>query len=199
MTKALIFVLPALLSLGCGGVPRVVILHDPLSAAEHIELGRSYEMQGEETLAIQQYEAALAIDKKFIPALTGLGNIHAQGGRYRNAERLYHRALKQDPHQPQVLNNLGWLYMVQGIKMKEAEALIRQALLEDPDRKPYYLDTLAELYLKEGRLEEAERVLLEAREVAAEDGILKKSLEEKFSVLETLRNNQNRRARKQGP
>ena len=143
-------------------------------------------MQGEEALAIQQYEAALAIDKKLLPALTALGNIHAQRGRYREAERLYRRALEQDPHQPQVLNNLGWVYMVQGIKTKEAEALIRQALVEDSDRRPYYLDTLAELYLKEGRLEEAERALVEAREGATGDGILKENIERKFSILEKL-------------
>ncbi|MFZ8787688.1 tetratricopeptide repeat protein, partial [Thermocrinis sp.] len=49
----------------CGGcaVPKIVILKDPLTAEEHINLGYLYEKQGKLDLAEEEYKKAIRKDK----------------------------------------------------------------------------------------------------------------------------------------
>ncbi|MFQ5950231.1 MAG: hypothetical protein ACE5J1_06050, partial [Nitrospiria bacterium] len=43
---------------GCGAVPKIIILEDPLTHEEHLQLGLSYEAKGEWDLALSEYKAA---------------------------------------------------------------------------------------------------------------------------------------------
>ena len=148
--------------LGCSGFPRLVILHDPLTAQEHVQLGVTYEEQGEWERAMAEYRAALKKDHRHLPALVNLGNVHTQRRHYPEAERYYRKALKLDPNHPMANNNLAWILIIQGTDLAEAEGLIRKAIVSDPDRRAVYLDTLTYWYLKLGRLIEALAALKEA-------------------------------------
>ena len=62
----------ALVLAGCY-LPRVTVMDDPLSSQEHLQLGLSYEKQGEYALAEGQYEqAADALPEAWLY----LGNLH---------------------------------------------------------------------------------------------------------------------------
>ena len=68
----LLLALCFLLSLmGCS-LPRIIILKDPLTAEEHLNLGVAYEKQGEFEPAIKEYKAAA---KKLPRAYLYLGNV----------------------------------------------------------------------------------------------------------------------------
>ncbi|HSE14550.1 MAG TPA: hypothetical protein VLB08_03065, partial [Candidatus Deferrimicrobium sp.] len=72
-------ILPLLLLLllagGCSRIPKIIVLEDPLTAAEHVDLGVAYERKGELGLAQREYERALLKDRKFFRARLNLGNI----------------------------------------------------------------------------------------------------------------------------
>ena len=59
-------------------VPTIVILEDPLTSQEHVNLGYIYEKQGKLELAEKEYKKAIKKDKKNWIAYYNLGNIHAK-------------------------------------------------------------------------------------------------------------------------
>jgi len=150
----------------CSGLPRIVVLHDPLTPAEHVTLGTAYEGQGRTDLAAQEYHAALRQEHGYAPALVGLGNLAFAGGALEEAEPYYRQALATAPENPGANNNLAMLYLARGESLDEAERLARQALAQRGQLRPYVLDTLAHIYVLQGRYKEAKAVLEEAEAVA---------------------------------
>jgi tetratricopeptide (TPR) repeat protein len=114
-----------------------VILHDPLSPQEHIELGISYEAQGELDAAQAEYRKA---SEKLPIAYLYLGNIHFQKNDLKNAIACYRRAIR-DTNDPRAYNNLAWLYYTNNMALDEAEALAQAAVELAPD-SPAFVDTL---------------------------------------------------------
>jgi tetratricopeptide (TPR) repeat protein len=189
----LALLLIALISSGCGHLPKIRILHDPLTAQEHLALGVSYESQGKLDLAISEYKAALKKDSKEVGVtpLIYLGNAHARREEYKEAEGYYQKVLKREPANGQALNNLAWVYLQQGIKLKEAENMVRQVLDQGPDRDPNhpgYLDTLAEILMAQGRYAEALDLLQEAEGLAnqANTTLLSQIYEHKARAYDAL-------------
>jgi len=132
---------------------------DPLSAREHFTLGSIYENRGEPELALREYKMALNKDSHFLPAMTRLGELSYGMGQYDQAERYYRKAIEVSPRNGDLYNNLSWVYLSQGKKLKEAESLILRAMELTPEHKGYYLDTLGAIYLKQHRYREAIGVL----------------------------------------
>ena len=77
----------------CSGLPRVVVLHDALTAEEHMALGTTYEAQGARDLAAREYHAAMTDRTDYAPALVALGNLAFDSGALDEAEEYYRRAL----------------------------------------------------------------------------------------------------------
>ncbi len=163
--------------IGCSMLPRVVILQDPLTAAEHLKLGIAYEEQGEWEHALAEYRAVLQEDPEHLQALINTGNVYTQLQQYPEAEEYYRRALRLDPNDPMANNNLAWIMVVQGVHLNEAESLIGKAMSSDPRRWSVYFDTLAYLYLRQGRFSEAMSSIKEAEEyLSPEDETLRAQL-----------------------
>ena len=144
---------------GCVSIPRIIVLNDPLTAEEHLSLGLSYELNGEYDPAIQEYRKAFKKDKKDYRPLFYLGNAYYKKKEYEQAERYYHKALRVVPNHGDIHNNLAWVYLDTG-RFEAARGEIEMAF--EIRRDPYYLDTLAHIYVKMGKNEEAAGVLQEA-------------------------------------
>jgi tetratricopeptide (TPR) repeat protein len=137
-----IFVLSlALLVVLAGGctMPRIMVLSDPLSAEEHLQLGIAYEQKGEFDNAIREYEAA---EKKTPRAYYYLGNAYFQKRDFDKAESYYKKAINKEASNADAYNNLAWLYYVQGKNLVEAEGLVLKAMELKPDKRDTYKDTL---------------------------------------------------------
>lgn len=182
--------LSLLLQLTACAFPKVVILNDPLSEEEHLRLGLSYEAQGEWDRAISEYRTAL--DKGGSPSVIFgyLGNVYYAKKEYAAAEESYEKSLQRDPRNAPILNNLASLYLAERKELAEAEWLVQRAIALDPPRKPYYLDTLAEIYLARTEYELALAVYGEAAKLAPADSPFHKQLRERSDhVLELLEEN----------
>ncbi len=143
-------------------LPRIIVLHDPLTAEEHDNLGRIYESQGKPDLALEQYKEALRKDKKHLPSLLLLGDLSYRTGDYVGAESAYEKALALDPKNGDVLNDLALASVRTGKKLEAARDLITRALEANPAHRPYYLDTLGVIQLKLGNPAEAVTALEES-------------------------------------
>ena len=146
--RALWFVLLAATLAGCS---HIVVLNDPLTAAEHNDLGVAYESAGKPGLAMRQYRAALRLDPRFVRARVNLGNLEAAAGRWRRAEDCYRRALRAVPDDADALNNRAVALVRQRRGLAEAESLAIRALEVGAGRDSLYRATLAEVRAARGK------------------------------------------------
>ena len=115
-------------------IPKIIVLNDPLSPEEHINLGLTYEKKGETEGAIEEYKKAA---KDLPTAYLYLGNIYYGKGEYSEAEGYYRKVIKKKPDLADAYNNLAWMFYRSGTNLKEAEALSQKALELDPSNDNY--------------------------------------------------------------
>jgi Tfp pilus assembly protein PilF len=124
--------------LGCS-LPRIIILTDPLTPEEHLNLGVAYEKKGDLDHAIAEYRIAA---KKLPLAYLHIGNAYFQKKEWVEAERCYKKAIKKDPKNADAHNNLAWLYYTKHENLDLAERLALKAIELNPSKGDIYKDTL---------------------------------------------------------
>src|SRR5512141_346456 len=98
----------------------LVVLHDPLTASEHNDLGVAYESTGQLDLAASEYRRALRLAPHRAQTSVNLGNVEAARGRWRNAEKCYRRALADSATDADAMNNLAITLLRQDRRLDEA-------------------------------------------------------------------------------
>lgn len=156
------FALAMLAAAGCSRLPRIIVLEDPLSAGEHLDLGVAYEKKGELDLAAREYERALRKDGGLAQARVNLGNVRLAQKRYGEARREYLGALEIRPGDLDAENNLAWVAIVSGDGIGDALRRLEGALAAATSRPPPVLDTLGVLRMRAKRPAEAEAAFAEA-------------------------------------
>lgn len=141
------FIFQILLFSSCA-LPRIIILDDPLSPEEHINLGVAYEKQGELDNALKEYK--MASEKNPLGYLY-MGNVYLQKNDYDEAENYYKKAVKKNPQNADAHNNLAWLYYLKKENLDEAETLALKAIELDPKKQDIYQDTLEKIREVKGR------------------------------------------------
>jgi len=139
---SLLFAFCSLLFFSGCSLPRIIILKDPLTPEEHLNLGVAYEKQGEFDPAIKEYKAAA---KKLPVADLYLGNVYFQKKELGKAEAYYKKAIKNDPRNADACNNLAWLYYTKRENLEEAEHLALKAIDLNPSKENIYQDTLEKI------------------------------------------------------
>ena len=119
-------------------------------------LGQIYIRLNVPQKAIETFAKILAYDDENVPALSSIGIAYQMQNDVKRAEIHLRRAieLSSKDELPDAYNALGYLYAEQGIKLDEAETLVRRALKSVP-KSGAYLDSLGLIYLKQGKLDAA--------------------------------------------
>lgn len=129
-------------------LPRIIILDDPLSPEEHINLGVAYEKKGEIDNALKEYRLA---SKKLPLAYLYMGNSYFQKNDFDEAESAYKKAIEKEPSNSDAYNNLAWLYYTKKENLNEAEELALMAIELNPSKKEIYQDTLVKIRALKGQ------------------------------------------------
>ncbi|MDR0800904.1 MAG: DUF3808 domain-containing protein [Endomicrobium sp.] len=97
----------------------------------------------------------------FADAYFFLGYAYNKNKDFEKAEKAFLKAIKINPENSMAMNHLGHIYADKGIKLNEAEALLTKSITLKP-KNGIYLDSLGWLYYKQGKFDDAERLLLSA-------------------------------------
>ncbi|MEI6097400.1 MAG: tetratricopeptide repeat protein, partial [Alphaproteobacteria bacterium] len=121
-------------------------------------LGDALRRAGDCALAVKAYDAAIAMVPDPAPGNWPLFYKRAgcllQIGNWPAAEADFRTALKLDPNQPRVLNELGYSYVDRGDNLDEALQMIQRAVAASPE-SGYIVDSLAWAYYRLGRFKDA--------------------------------------------
>lgn len=112
------------------------------SAQARTELGLHLHAEGLTDLALHEYERSIDLQAG-IQAYAGIGQIHAQAGRWNEALTAYRAALEIDPEQAGLISLAGMAHLSLG-DLEAARRQFRKALQIDPD-EPSALTGLAQI------------------------------------------------------
>ncbi|MDX8402578.1 MAG: tetratricopeptide repeat protein, partial [Mariprofundaceae bacterium] len=126
----------------------------PRHAAAWVLLSGVWLEQKHYALLLKETEPALALPKPPPRLLINRAIAHDHLKQYDALETELRQLLEHDPRNAEALNFLGYSLADRGVRLDEAERLIRRALTIKPD-DGYYLDSLAWALHKQGRSREA--------------------------------------------
>ena len=108
--------------------------------------------------AIKAYEETIkrfANDKEMVRRCQfSLSNTYVGKGDMKRGEEILEKVLDEDPDDPSVNNDLGYLYADQGKNLEKAEKMIRKAIKAEPENAAY-LDSMGWVLYKLGKHAEA--------------------------------------------
>lgn len=165
MGSILLSILLLLLAAGCSRIPKIIVLEDPLTAAEHVDLGVAYEREGKLDLAQREYEKSLRKEKNLFQARVNLGNLSLARKDYGKAREEYLRALESRPGDAEATNNLAWAAIFSGDGIDEALARMEAVVAAPGGRQAALLDTLGVLRMRTNRPGAAEEAFALAEEL----------------------------------
>jgi tetratricopeptide (TPR) repeat protein len=131
--------------------------------AEHVlsselQLAEIFSRQGRWADTITQCRKIMAAEnvspKTLRVCRTWLSNAYVQSGDIASGEKVLEEVYEQDPADPGINNDLGYLYADQGKNLEKAESMIRIAVASQPEN-PAYLDSLGWVLYRLGRHDEA--------------------------------------------
>ncbi len=95
---------------------------------------------------------------RYIDVLFGLGSSLERSGRFEDSVEAFQKLINLSPRHAEALNYLGYMFAEKGIRLDEAETLVKRALAEDPDNGAF-LDSLGWTHYQRGQYNEAEKLL----------------------------------------
>jgi tetratricopeptide (TPR) repeat protein len=129
----------------------------PEMVQPYLQLGNAYEDKGQYQEAISAFKEAIHLNPRYVLALYNLGHLYKKLGRTDEAMEHFKQAIEINPNFADAYNSLGWLYSQEDINLDEGIQLVKKALELDETNGAYW-DTLAELYIKKGKLERAREI-----------------------------------------
>lgn len=126
-----------------------------------MRLAGIYEEKGDTAAALDIYRRLLQEDENFYPAIYAIGAVHEKRGEKEQAIDFYRQTLIRNPDFPPALNNLAYAYAESAGRQEEALEMALRAYRRQPEN-PFILDTLGYVFYRNGRIEDACRVLEKA-------------------------------------
>jgi tetratricopeptide (TPR) repeat protein len=139
-----------------------------LNIAQVYERGRRYK-EAEEAARAAEALPGQPRDNEMVWFL--LGAIYERQKMFDKAEEQFKKVLVVNPRNGAVLNYYGYMLGDLGIRLDEAEALVKRALKEEP-YSGAYLDSLGWIYLKENKFVDSEIALRKAMEREGHDATI---------------------------
>src|SRR6267143_1560064 len=150
-----------------------------LNIAQVYERGRRYK-EAEEAARAAEVLPGKARENEMVWFL--LGAIYERQKFFDKAEEQFKKVLAVNPKNAAVLNYYGYMLGDLGIRLDEAEALVQEALKEDPFNGAY-LDSLGWIYFKENKFDASESTLRKAVERERHDATIHSHLGDLYAKM----------------
>jgi tetratricopeptide (TPR) repeat protein len=151
---------------------REILKDHPDAVAVRLKLGTLLMAQKKYQEAVDELQAILTADARNVTVRYVLAGVYSRLGDGAASEKQLERVLADQPGHPAANNDLGYQWADRGVRLPQAEKMIREALKSDP-QSPSYLDSLGWVLYKQGKFEDAVKALLTATTAAPElDGVL---------------------------
>ncbi|MDR2192035.1 MAG: tetratricopeptide repeat protein, partial [Endomicrobium sp.] len=111
--------------------------------------------------AVEYLNKTTELSPSFADAYFFLGSAYDKNGDFENAEKAFLKVLELNTEHTRTLNYLGYSYADKNINLDEAEKMLNKALSVEPGNGAY-IDSLGWLYFRQGKYEDAARLLLSA-------------------------------------
>lgn len=150
---------------------------EPRSTPALLELGNLYVKKNDRKSAMDAYEKALRLDKDFLPALFAQAVLIETGGNKKAAVQRYREILvKSDTFMP-AINNLAYIY-INDAEMGSLQEGLRLAFsgFRLAPENPATLDTLGYALIKNGRSNDAVKLLEKAKILMPDDATIAEHL-----------------------
>lgn len=118
------------------------------------QLGESFFYKADYDSAKVYLEKAVQLDSTHLRPKRFLAFVYDNLGNRDAAEKMYLDLLDAYPNEPLFLNNLGYLYAVEGRNLQKALSMVKEAVKAQPENASY-LDTMGWVYYKIGDYEKA--------------------------------------------
>lgn len=125
-----------------------------LTAQDNVDLGLIFERKGKLDLALERYAQAQAQEEDNAIILFNIANIYGKADQLDKAETLYLKAIELEPEFADLYNNVADIYRKKQ-EFKTAHEYVDKALSFKNKRHFYYLDTKAQIFLSEGKRDQA--------------------------------------------
>ncbi|MFO8052873.1 MAG: tetratricopeptide repeat protein [Candidatus Omnitrophota bacterium] len=127
-----------------------------------------YKRKPQEAIAL--YEKILENKPGNLEAFFWLGYLYDEIGKAKKAKEIWQKGLAINSSYAPILNALAYSYAEEGVKLTEAEQMVRKALKVEP-RNGAYLDSLGWIYFKKGKLKKAKEYTKKALNYAQDPEI----------------------------
>ena len=155
---------------------------DPHNLDYHLYLGSFYEELERHAEALEVLGKGLQIDSENARIYFRLGVIYDKTGRRQDAISAMEKVITIEPNNAKAMNYLGYTYAEMGIELEKAEVLIMRALELKPE-DGYITDSLAWVYYKQGKFEQALIWLKKAVTLVPDDAVILEHLGDVYLKL----------------
>lgn len=154
---------------------RQLIRSEPKMAGAYTVLSAALMRQKAYKELLAETEPALSLDEVPVQLLFNRAAAFEGLKQYTEAAGQIRQLFNIEPDNIEALNFLGYLYAEQGVRLDEAEQLIRRALKEHPDNG-YYLDSLAWVHYQRAEYDKALSVQRQAISHVPDDPVMHEHL-----------------------
>jgi tetratricopeptide (TPR) repeat protein len=148
----------------------------------YILLSMLYEEKTDYVKGIASLEEARRIEPNNPDVLYQIGMLHEKTGNTDTALTFMEEVLKIDAEYANALNFIGYTWAEKGIRLDEAEAMIKKAITKKPE-DGYILDSLGWVYYKKGNYNGALTAILKAHQLMPDDPTIAEHLGDVYAVM----------------
>jgi predicted Zn-dependent protease len=143
-------------------------------------VAESYAQLQEFTRAIEILEKLRQNEPQDIDVLFQLGAAYERSGKVGDAENAFLDLLNNNPSHAASLNYLGYMWAERGVNLDRAAEMIERAVKKEP-RNGAFIDSLGWVYFRQGKLDLAEKHLVDAARLMPRDPTIQEHLGDLFA------------------